>query len=69
MQGCVVPAIIGTMTSSDFSHHIALDFPDWVIPRLLDFFLSLTLCFIPRLGCFRFYRDDMRPPQFLQVLW
>ena len=27
MQGYVVPAIIGTMTSSDFSHHIASDFP------------------------------------------
>jgi len=27
MQGFVVPAIIGTMASSDFSHHIALDFP------------------------------------------
>jgi len=27
MQGYVVPAIIGTITSSDFSYHIALDFP------------------------------------------
>jgi len=47
MQGYVVLAIIGTMTSSDFSHHIALDFPDWVIPRLLDsfFFFSHPLLF------------------------
>jgi hypothetical protein len=41
MQGCVVPAIMGTMTSSDFSHHIALDFPGWVIPLLL----ISNLCF------------------------
>jgi hypothetical protein len=46
MQGYVVPAIIGTMTSSDFSHRIASDFPVWVIRLLLMF----NLCSIPRLG-------------------
>jgi len=51
MQGYVVLAIIGTMTSSDFSHHIASDFP------LLRIYFSYsgffpTLCFIQDSGVF-----------------
>jgi len=37
MHGCVVHAIIGTMTLSDSSHRIASDFPLLVIPWLLLF--------------------------------
>ena len=59
MQGYVVLALIGTMTSSDFSHHIASDFPFRVILPLL-----CTICHIPGLGL----GDGVRPPQFLQIL-
>jgi hypothetical protein len=59
MQGYVVLAIIGTMASSDFSRHIALDFPFRVILPLL-----LNHCHFPGLGP----GDGVRPPQFLQIL-
>lgn len=59
MQSCVVSAIIGTMASSDFSRHIASDFPFRVILPLL-----CTICRIPGLGL----GDGVRPPQFLQIL-
>ena len=59
MQSCVVSAIIGTMASSDFSRHIASDFPSRVILPLL-----CTICRIPGRGL----GDGVRPPQFLQIL-
>ena len=59
VQSCVVFAIIGTMASSDFSRHIASDFPSRVILPLL-----CTFCHFPGRGP----GDGVRPPQSLQIL-
>jgi len=49
-------AIIGTMISSDFSHHIASVFPQMG----LYLYYSVPTAIIPRLGL----GDDVRSPQF-----